>query len=88
MELKNYTETVVKEIYTELAGQRSDLCKCEKCRLDVLAMALNNLQPLYYVSERGQVFSRLQSTYTEIKTRVLTEVLKAIRHVEKQPKHL
>jgi len=88
MELQNYTETVVIEVYTELASHRDLLCKCEKCRLDIMAMALNNLPPLYYVSDRGEVFSKLQSTYLDTKTKVLTEVLKAILQVEKQPNHL
>lgn len=88
MDLQNYTVTVVSEVYSELANQRDLLCKCEKCRLDIMAMALNNLPPLYYVSDRGEVFSKLQSTYMDTRTKVLTEVLKAILLVEKQPNHL
>lgn len=87
MELHNYTETVVREVLKELIMNREGVCKCEKCQLDIMAMALNNLSAQYYVSEKGEVYSKVLATYTDTKTKVLTEVLKAILQVEKRPHH-
>ena len=87
MELHNYIEKVVREVLDDILARKSDICKCEKCRLDMMAIALNNLPPQYYVSDKGEVFSKLMSTYADMRTKVLTEVTKAVMQVEKQPSH-
>lgn len=87
MELHNYTENVVREVLEEILAKRDNICKCEVCRLDMMAIALNNLPPQYYVSNKGEVFSRLLATYVETRTKVITELTKAIMQVEQQPSH-
>ncbi|MFZ5639553.1 MAG: late competence development ComFB family protein [Bacillota bacterium] len=87
MELHNYTETVVKEVLNEILATRDDICKCEQCRMDIMAKALNNLTPQYYVTNRGEVFSKILSTYLETKTKVITEVTKAIMKISREPHH-
>lgn len=87
MELHNYTETVVNEVLNEILATRNDICKCEQCRLDIMAKALNNLSPQYYVSNRGEVFSKILSTYLETRTKVVTEVTKAIMKISRSPHH-
>lgn len=87
MELHNYIEKVVREVLEEILSRKNDICKCEKCRLDMMAIALNNLPPQYYVSDKGEVFSKLMSTYADMRTKVLTEVTKAVMQVEKRPSH-
>lgn len=87
MELHNYIEKVVREVLDDILARKNDICKCEKCRLDMMAIALNNLPPQYYVSDKGEVFSKLMSTYADMRTKVLTEVTKAVMQVEKQPSH-
>jgi competence protein ComFB len=87
LELHNYTETVVKEVLNEILSKRDNICKCEKCRLDIMAIALNNLPAQYYVSRKGEVFSKLLASYMETRTRVVTEVTKAAIQVERMPHH-
>lgn len=87
MELHNYTETVVNEVLNEILSTRNDICKCEQCKLDIMAKALNNLGPQYYVSNRGEVFSKILSTYLETRTKVVTEVTKAIMRISRSPHH-
>jgi competence protein ComFB len=41
-ELKNCTELIVAQIADRLLPE-SNICGCEKCRLDVIALALNQL---------------------------------------------
>lgn len=85
--INNYTETVVEEVLKEIMASREDLCKCETCTLDIMAKALNNLPPQYYVSDRGEVFSKLLASYLETRTKVVTEVTKAIMQVSQEPHH-
>ncbi|GAV26297.1 competence protein ComFB [Carboxydothermus islandicus] len=84
--LRNYTEEVVDEILQEiLPGQ--DVCKCERCLLDIKAIALNQLPPKYVVTEKGEVITRLNFTKIADRTEVLTAVLRAIDKVKKNPSH-
>lgn len=87
MKLHNYTETVVEEVINELLKNEEDICKCEKCRLDIMAIALNNLPTQYYVSEKGEVYSKLLATYLDTRIKVITEITKALMQVKKQPLH-
>ena len=52
--LHNYTETAVlyllDDIIKEYKKTKPDLCDCERCRQDIMALALNNLPPHYIVS--------------------------------------
>ncbi|KNZ71097.1 Late competence development protein ComFB [Thermincola ferriacetica] len=85
--LNNYTETVVEQVLKEILADRDDICKCETCQLDIMAKALNNLPPQYYVTDRGEVFSKLLASYLDTRTKVVTEITKAIMQVSRQPHH-
>ncbi|NYE57050.1 late competence development ComFB family protein [Carboxydothermus ferrireducens] len=84
--LRNYTEEVVEEILQEILPTQ-DVCKCERCLLDIKAIALNQLPPKYVVTERGEVITRLNFTKIADRTEVLTAILRAIDKVKKNPSH-
>ena len=87
LELHNYTEKVVREVLDEVLDKKEGLCKCEKCRLDIMAIALNNLPPQYYISQKGEVFSKLLASYMDTRIKVITEITKALLQVQKEPHH-
>ncbi|GAV23092.1 late competence development ComFB family protein [Carboxydothermus pertinax] len=84
--LRNYTEEVVDEILQEILPKQ-DICTCERCLLDIKAIALNQLPPRYVVTDKGEVITRLNFTKVADRTEVLTAVLKAIEKVRKNPSH-
>ncbi|ABB13730.1 late competence development ComFB family protein [Carboxydothermus hydrogenoformans] len=84
--LRNYTEEVVDEILQEILPTQ-DVCKCERCLLDIKAIALNQLPPKYVVTDKGEVITRLNFTKIADRTEVLTAVLRAIDKVKKNPSH-
>jgi len=47
--LKNYTEDLVRGVLKEYK-QRNTVCKCETCEDDIIAIALNNIKPKYFLS--------------------------------------
>ena len=61
LKLKNYMEEVVDRKLKELLQDRNDVCQCKHCRLDIMAIALNDLPPRYIVSEKGEVYSKVSS---------------------------
>lgn len=88
MELLNYSEIWVSELIDELLNERQDICKCELCRLDIQAMALNQLKPNYVVSEHGRVYTKTKMLGQQNRADIVAEVTKAIEQVSRRPHHL
>ncbi|MCM8826210.1 MAG: late competence development ComFB family protein [Candidatus Omnitrophica bacterium] len=87
MELHNYMEEVVKECLDEGLSSREDVCKCDRCKLDMLAWALNRLSPRYIVTNEGRVYTKLQEINIQSRVDVIREVTKAIEHIKNNPRH-
>ncbi|MDX9916832.1 MAG: late competence development ComFB family protein [Gudongella sp.] len=87
MELHNNMEDlVIRQV--DLAMSRTEgICKCDKCRKDVTAIALNNLPPKYIVTDLGDVYTRLKEMETQYVVDVVREVTKALEIVSKNPMH-
>lgn len=88
MEFRNYIEELVLEELTVLLEKRKGICKCERCRLDIAALALNNLPPRYVVTDIGRAHTKLESVKTQFKIDVIKELTKAIAKVKKRPRHV
>ncbi|GHV32526.1 hypothetical protein FACS18949_03710 [Clostridia bacterium] len=84
--LVNYMEIIIEKSARELLKQQK-LCDCEHCRMDVMALALNNVKPHYVVSDKGQLFAKLDSFETQAAVDVTTEVITAIEKVKAHPRH-
>ncbi|HSH36404.1 late competence development ComFB family protein, partial [Schnuerera sp.] len=58
MELRNLMEDEVIHTINKILKDKYDICTCEKCKLDIAAIALNNLKPKYVVTEKGELFGK------------------------------
>ncbi len=87
MEVKNYMEIVVREALKQVLANMTDVCQCERCRLDMMALALNNLAPRYTVSHTGEVFTKLRMWDADNQVKILAEVTKAAMQVAAKPNH-
>ena len=85
--IKNYMEQIVDETLPTVIDKYTDICKCEKCIDDIKAITLNNLKPLYIVTEEGAIYSKLKELEQQFKTDIISELIKAIELVSKRPKH-
>lgn len=83
MRLINATEIILLEQLNKIIGQR-DICKCERCRLDIAAIALNNLPPNYVVSTEGEVIKTISP---QLKIDVQRQLEHAIALVSARPHH-
>jgi len=86
MKLHNYMEDIVSN-NLEIIMEREEMCKCEKCRLDVMALALNRLPPKYVVTQKGGIYTRLKELELQFKADVIREIVKAIEVVKRNPQH-
>lgn len=84
--IKNYMEELVLEAVKELSKKLS-VCTCEKYMLDVAAIALNQLPPKYLVTEKGEVYSKIESLTQQFGVDIITTVTKAIEIVNNNPQH-
>ncbi|SDY48041.1 competence protein ComFB [Proteiniborus ethanoligenes] len=88
MELYNYMEEVVYRYVDEVLKKfDNEVCKCEKCRLDIIALALNNLPPRYTVTEKGKLFTKVKEMESQYGVDIIREITKAIEVVSKKPRH-
>lgn len=83
-------ETVLKKI--DQLWELTDYCKCDNCRIDVAAYALNRLPAKYVHSTAGAVIHKFESTTTQTDAEITSVVFNAIQkigencHHEKQEK--
>lgn len=88
---KNYLEVAVSEVFDEVLAQlrkkNPDLCGCERCREDVMAVALNRLRPRYVASDKGEVLT--QAVYSRVggKAEVIASLVQGFELVSKNPRH-
>jgi competence protein ComFB len=86
--LKNFSEIEVAKLLDGILNGYENICKCEKCRLDIEALALNSLSTKYIVTEQGEIYTKALSEVNKQQTiNVTTAITKAIEIVSKNPKH-
>ena len=86
--LKNFSETEVNILLEEILQKYDNICKCEKCKLDIKALALNALSTKYIVSEQGEMYTKaLNEVNKQEQINVVMAITKAIDIVSANPKH-
>ena len=63
------------------------MCSCEKCFIDVCAMALNNLSPRYVTTLKGSLFAQIEDLDPNEHVHVTMEVTRAAKKVKSAPQH-
>lgn len=87
MKLKNYMEDAVRNALDELLAKQGNLCKCSRCRLDIMAYALNHLPAKYVVTDKGHTYTRVAEMAQQFGTDLVVALSRAIKHVAKNPRH-
>ena len=87
--LKNEAvKLVIDELEIQLKSFQDDpVCTCNDCVLDMAAMALNMVKPLYRVSLLGTLYAARAMDEKEYATHVRESVFNAIEKVRKNPSH-
>jgi len=85
--LKNYMEEMVWSFMDEVLDKYPDACKCQACRYDIAALALNELPPHYVAREKGDIYSRLHLLEAQHKADVYAALTRAVLKVKENPRH-
>ena len=87
MGFKNYMEDVVDKVFDEFLERTPGFCRCDRCRQDVLAIALTNLHGKYATSLEGEIFAKISREDRQVRADALVEIMDAARIVSEHPNH-
>lgn len=87
MELKNYMETLMWQQLDDVLDAHPAVCRCEKCRYDIAALAMNFLPPRYVVTDQGQIFTRIRSMDQQFTIDIVAAITNAVTIVTHAPHH-
>lgn len=85
-QIKNYMEEIVFSLIKEVL-EDINVCTCDKCILDIAAIALNDLPSRYIVSEKGELYSKINSLKQQFEVDVISAITKAAVLVKRSPRH-
>ena len=83
--LYNITEKLVLN-KLDATLKRTNCCRCDRCKQDIVAIALNNLKPMYIVSTKDEIEQKILNL-KDIGIEVTTKVINAVLTVRKNPRH-
>lgn len=85
--LVNVTEFVVNGLVNDFMTKEK-MCMCDQCRLDVIALTLNNMPPKYVVTGAGKAMEafRLQGQLQN-RMEIYQAMLQAAQLVKERPRH-
>lgn len=87
VELKNYMEELVWEHLDQVLEKYPGVCRCEKCRYDMAALALNRLPAHYVVTEKGKTYTKARTLEQQFATDTITAITQAVEQVSRMPHH-
>ncbi|MGQ9556896.1 MAG: late competence development ComFB family protein [Desulfurispora sp.] len=89
--LINCTELAVKELLPEVLEQYKrtygQVCTCQRCQEDIMALALNYLPPHYVATEKGYILTNVHLQQLGGRTAVLAQLCHAAHRVMENPRH-
>jgi competence protein ComFB len=86
--LKNEAENLVlNELGRQLESYEGEICTCNDCVVDMAAIALNSVKPLYRFSILGTLYTSQAMSDTEYGESVKSAVQGAIEKVRENPSH-
>ena len=87
MKLYNYMEGAVEEMLDGIMANHTNVCTCPRCRMDILALALNKLPPKYAVSDKGINYTKISFLQRQFNADITRTVAEAIKIVSQKPRH-
>lgn len=86
--LKNEAEQLIlHELEQQLAAQPEEVCRCNECVVDMAAIALNSVKPLYRFSLLGTLYAAQAMNEQAYADSVQQAVAVAIEKVRANPSH-
>ena len=85
--IRNCMEAIVLDTLEKLKQDYRGMCVCDQCKMDILAISLNKLPPLYTTSDKGEMYAKLNEFQPQFKVNVIHAVTEAVEIVMTHPRH-
>jgi competence protein ComFB len=86
--LSNITEKIVLDELGLQLDEYTDICKCNDCVVDMAAIALNSVKPLYRCSLLGELYTAEAAVNNEVYVKSIKDAVNfAIKKVSSNPGH-
>jgi competence protein ComFB len=86
--LKNEAENlVIAELERQLESYEGEICTCNDCVVDMAAVALNSIKPLYHFSILGNLYTAQAVNDEDYGKNLREAVASAIDKVRQNPSH-
>jgi len=86
MRVRNFMEYVVEDAVRKITEKEEGHTFSEKDLADIEALALNSLPPRYIVTEKGEVFSKVDELSIQFQADVTRAVMQALNRVKDNPR--
>ena len=80
-------EFAVRESLDKIVEGKDDFCKCEQCKLDIMALVLNRLPARYIVTAKGRIMTKIKETEVQFQADIIREIVIALEIVRIKPRH-
>lgn len=88
MEFNNIMEEFVFKHLNKMMNSDEKICKCEKCRMDVAMLALNNLKPHYVSTDKGNIYTNISLYEKSNEIDIMCALGRAIKIIGDNPRHV
>ncbi|MDR2608576.1 MAG: late competence development ComFB family protein [Treponema sp.] len=86
--LKNEAENMVlTELEEQLTSYPGEICRCNECVVDMAAISLNSVRPLYRFSLLGTLYAAQAMNEKDYRMGIKEAVSRAIEKVRRNPAH-
>ncbi|KAB2951663.1 late competence development ComFB family protein [Heliorestis acidaminivorans] len=85
--LHNLMEDVVKQLFDDVISLHPEICQCDHCRHDIMAVALNHLPPRYVVTVKGEVYTKINMLAQQFRIDAIAAIAQGMVTVTKKPRH-
>jgi competence protein ComFB len=84
----NAMEPIVINIFEEhVLPNRTLKCDCDKCKLDIILLTLNRVQPHYTSTQVGEAYIKALYMNSQMLSDVIQELARSVLIVEQNPNH-
>lgn len=83
---KNAMENLVLQRLDDMID-KLECCKCEQCRMDIAAYALNHLPPKYVATKQGELFMKVDALTLQHSADVTAAIVAAAALIRDHPRH-
>lgn len=86
-QIVNAYDELVRTAVREAIDNDEEMCKCEKCFLDVCTIVFNNGFAHFVTTRQGALYAKIGDMNTGAHVNLFVEVLQAIAKVKQRPMH-